>query len=121
MTHGIILFAHGSRDPLWHQPIQAVAARIAELDTRIPVRCSYLELTPPDLPTCAAALVAEGVRRITIVPMFLGVGRHAREDLPELLADLKTHHPEVTFALQPAIGEDTRVVDLLARVALGRD
>jgi len=27
-----------------------------------------------------------GVNHITIVPMFLGVGRHAREDLPELVA-----------------------------------
>ena len=24
----IVLFAHGSRDPLWHRPIQAVAAQI---------------------------------------------------------------------------------------------
>ncbi len=118
--HGIILFAHGSRDPLWHRPMEAVAARIAELDAQTPVRCAYLELTPPDLPACAAALVADGVSHITILPMFLGVGKHAREDLPQLLVTLKARHPEVTFALQPAIGEDPRVVDLLARMALGR-
>jgi sirohydrochlorin cobaltochelatase len=118
---GIILFAHGSRDPLWHRPMEAVAARIAELDTQTPVRCAYLELTPPDLPACAAALVAEGVSRITILPLFLGVGKHAREDLPQLLAGLKSAHPGVTFSLQPAIGEDPRVVDLLARMALGRN
>lgn len=119
--HGIILFAHGSRDPLWHRPMEAVAARIAELDPQTPVRCAYLELTSPDLPSCAAALVAEGVSRITILPLFLGVGKHAREDLPQLLATLTARHPDVTFALQPAIGEDARVVDLLARMALGRD
>lgn len=118
---GIILFAHGSRDPLWHRPMEAVATRIADLDAQTPVRCAYLELTTPDLPTCAAALVAEGVSHITILPLFLGVGKHAREDLPQLLATLKTRHPDVTFTLQPAIGEDARVVDLLARMALGRD
>ena len=26
--HAIVLFAHGSRDPLWHKPMEAVAARI---------------------------------------------------------------------------------------------
>lgn len=119
--HGIILFAHGSRDPLWHRPMEAVAARIAALDPQAPVRCAYLELTTPDLPACAAAMVAEGVSHITILPLFLGVGKHAREDLPQLLAALKTRHPAVTFTLQPAIGEDARVVDLLARMALGRD
>ena len=30
-SHGIVLFAHGSRDPLWHKPIEAVSARIAAL------------------------------------------------------------------------------------------
>ena len=47
--HAIILFAHGSRDPLWHRPIQAVAQRIAKRDAQVLVRCAYLELTAPDL------------------------------------------------------------------------
>ena len=31
MSHGVILFAHGSRDPAWHAPIEAVAARMRAL------------------------------------------------------------------------------------------
>lgn len=113
-----ILFAHGSRDPLWRQPMEAVAARARQLDAQTLVRCAYLELTEPDLPGCVAELVAAGARAITVVPMFLGVGRHAREDLPQLMATLQARHPQVSFRLQPAIGEDARVVDLLARIAL---
>lgn len=115
---GLILFAHGSRDPQWRAPMEAVAARAAALDPGAMVRCAYLELMAPDLPACAAALVAEEVKTITIVPMFLGVGRHAREDLPLLVADLRREHPQVGFELRPAIGEDERVVDMLARIAL---
>ena len=115
---GIILFAHGSRDPLWSQPMEAVAARTRQLDPQALVRCAYLELTAPDLPACAAELVAAGSRSITIVPMFLGVGKHAREDLPHLVADLQHRHPDVAWHLQGAIGEDARVTDLLARIAL---
>ncbi len=115
---GIILFAHGSRDPLWSQPMEAVAARTRQLDPQALVRCAYLELTAPDLPACAAELVASGVQSITIVPMFLGVGKHAREDLPHLVADLQHRHPDVAWHLQGAIGEDARVTDLLARIAL---
>lgn len=117
-ARGIILFAHGSRDPLWHQPMQAVAERVRGLEANANVACAYLELTAPDLPTCAAAMIAAGVQSLTIVPMFLGVGKHAREDLPQLITQLKADHPGVTFHLQPAIGEDTRVLDLLARVAV---
>ena len=35
-----------------------------------------------------------------------------------LVAELKRQHPQVSFELRPAIGEDARVVDMLARIAL---
>ncbi len=115
---GLILFAHGSRDPQWRAPMEAVALRAAALEPQARVACAYLELMEPDLPACAAAMVGEGLTTITIVPMFLGVGRHAREDLPEIVAGLRQKHPGVHFELRPAIGEDARVVEMLARYAL---
>ena len=114
----IILFGHGSRDALWHLPIQAVAVRIRTLSPSTTVACAYLELTEPSLAVCCAALVESGVAHITILPMFLGVGRHAREDLPALMAVLKQNHPKVVFEVQPAVGENTEVLDLLAKIAL---
>ena len=117
-TQGVVLFAHGSRDPLWHKPMEAVAAAISLTVPDIPVVCAYLELSSPDLFTACANLLAQGVHRITVVPMFLGVGRHAREDLPLLMAELKQKHPDVFFALRPAVGEDPRLVELLAKIAL---
>ena len=116
--HAIILFAHGSRDPQWHKPIQAVAARIAQRAPDTPVRCAYLELTTPDLPQVANTLVAEGATSMCVVPMFLGVGRHAREDLPALIHSLQAQHPNVAITCQPAVGEQERLLDLLADIAL---
>jgi sirohydrochlorin cobaltochelatase len=113
----VVLFAHGSRDPLWHKPMEAVAAHIASADHALNVRCAYLELSQPDLPTACQELVDGGVVQISIVPLFLGVGRHAREDLPLLVHDLRTRHPEVVFVLKPAVGEDPRLVQLLAQIA----
>ena len=115
---GLILFAHGSRDPQWRAPMEAVATRAAALEPQALVRTAYLELMAPDLPACAAAMVAQGLTDITIVPMFLGVGRHAREDLPQILAELRTQHPQVQFTLRPSIGEDARVIDMLAQLVL---
>lgn len=115
---GLILFGHGSRDPQWRAPLEAVAARAGALDTQTVARCAYLELMEPDLPSCVADLAARGVTSITIVPMFLGMGRHAREDLPALLRELQARHAQIRFHLRPAIGEDGRVVDMLARIAL---
>ena len=115
---GVVLFAHGSRDPLWRAPMEAVAKHAATLDPTATVACAYLELTEPDLPTVCAQMVGSGVTAITVVPMFLGVGKHAREDLPVLMNELKASHPQVTFSLQAAVGENPAVVDLLARIAV---
>ncbi len=117
MTAGVILFAHGSRDPLWRRPLEAVAARMAARTPATPVRCAYLELTEPDLPAAAAELAGLGLAAVRIVPMFLGAGRHVREDLPALVADLRQRHPGVQWELRPPVGEDERLLDLLADLA----
>lgn len=116
--HGTILFAHGSRDPLWRKPIEAVAAQVQLIAPAVLVRCAYLELTAPDLPTSAAELVALGVASITVVPMFLGVGKHAREDLPVLMSNLETSFPQIAFKLRPSIAEESEVIAVMARIAI---
>ncbi|EJE49923.1 hypothetical protein PMI14_05493 [Acidovorax sp. CF316] len=115
--HAIVLFAHGSRDPLWRAPMEAVAARIAAQQPRRPVACAYLELCAPALPEAVAQLVAQGARQVTVVPMFLGTGKHAREDLPVLVQQLRTAHTGVQFNVQTAIGEDPRMTALMAEIA----
>jgi sirohydrochlorin cobaltochelatase len=117
MKQAIILFAHGSRDPQWRRPMESVADRLTRLAPQALVRCAYLELTEPDLPAAAADLVRLGAGEVTIVPMFLGAGRHVREDLPALVEDLRVRHPAVRWMLQPPVGESERLLDLLAELA----
>ena len=113
----VILFAHGSRDPLWKRPIEAIAGRLRKLRPDARVVCAYLELDTPDLAAAAHDLVQSGVRHITVLPMFLGIGRHARADLPLLVQAVQRAHPELALELRNAVGEDERVLDLLACIA----
>lgn len=117
-TQGIILFAHGSRDPLWHKPMEAVAERIRQCAPDTVVGSAYLELSTPDLATAMQAMPPAGVRNVTVVPLFLGVGKHAREDLPVLVADLRLQYPDIQITLAPAVSEDPRLIQMLAEVAL---
>ena len=116
---GVILFAHGSRDPLWRLPIDAVAERVRAQQPNLPVAVAFLELTTPDLPSTVEVLMKQGVSRVRIVPMFLGVGRHAREDLPELVQGLTEAYPQMSFELLPAIGEHPAMTALMAEIAVG--
>ena len=115
---GIVLFAHGSRDPLWRAPIEAVAAQIRARQPETPVLCAYLEMCSPTLSDAASNLIAAGARQLRVFPLFFGVGKHAREDLPLLLAQLRAAHPDVAIELLPAAGEDDRLTALMADIAL---
>ena len=117
MTHAIVLFAHGSRDPLWRAPMEAVAAQVVARHPDRHVACAYLELCEPTLGDAADKLIAQGATQVTVVPMFLGTGKHAREDLPVLIQALRSTHPDVEFVVQTAIGEDPRMTTLMADIA----
>ena len=117
MQKAIVLFSHGSRDPLWRAPLEAVAARIAAQHPTRPVACAYLELCTPSLAEAVQQLVTQGAIHVTVVPMFLGTGKHAREDLPVLVQQLHAAHPGVRFHVQTAIGEDPRMTALMADIA----
>ena len=118
MTSAVILFGHGSRDPAWRQPMDAVAARIAARQPDVSVVCAFLELQQPSLEAAVDGLVAEGVAAIRLLPMFLGVGRHAREDLPLLVAEVRARHPQLQVTVMPSVGEQSDLLDLLADLAL---
>ena len=118
MKRGLLLFAHGARDPRWALPFEDVARRISAADPAMPVALSFLEFMSPGLVEAGAALAAQGCARIEVLPLFLGAGGHVRKDLPALLEQLREAHPGVQWLLRPAIGEDDSVVEAMARAAL---
>ncbi len=118
VTRGILLLAHGSRDARWREPVEAVMRRIRSQDAAVQVACAYLEFVAPDLPGAARTLIDSGACSIRVVPLFLGMGKHVREDLPRLLDALRDAHPLIDFSLATAVGEEPEVIGLLARIAL---
>jgi sirohydrochlorin cobaltochelatase len=115
---GLILFAHGSRDPRWAEPFEAVAAAVRERAPQVAVRLAYLELMQPDLHGAAAALVADSCTRIDVLPLFLGTGNHLKRDLPPMIDALRAAHPGIAIKLHAAVGEHPALTTTLADIAL---
>jgi sirohydrochlorin cobaltochelatase len=118
MTTGLILFAHGARDPRWATPFEAVAALVRAREPAAPVRLAYLEFMAPSLPEAGAELVAAGCQAVAVLPMFLGAGGHVRKDLPLLMDAMRAAHPGVDFRLHTAVGEQDGVMAVMADVAV---
>jgi sirohydrochlorin cobaltochelatase len=116
---GLLLFAHGARDPAWARPFEEVARRIAAERPGLPVALAYLEFMAPDIEAAGDSLAAQGCRRIHIVPMFLGGGGHVRRDVPPLVERLRERYGDaVQWLLHPAIGEQDAVMQAMAEASL---
>jgi len=116
----IILFAHGARDPEWAAPFRRIAARLREACPNLPVRLAFLELMQPALADAVAGMAAEGITRITLVPLFLAQGGHLKEDLPRLLEDICHSHPGITIDVTQAIGDSEVLSSAIADWALAQ-
>jgi sirohydrochlorin cobaltochelatase len=113
LKDGLILFAHGSREPEWARPFERIAAR---LRTEFVVELAYLEVMKPTLEQAVASLASKGAQRVRIVPLFLGAGGHVREDLPKLAGAARERHAGIEIILERAIGERQEVTDAIAAV-----
>jgi sirohydrochlorin cobaltochelatase len=110
----VVLFAHGSRDPDWAAPIQRIKSMVERERPHITVELAFLEVMQPTLLAAVDRLYQEGVKHITVAPMFLAPGAHVTQNIPELVAQAKRMYPSMSFRLLPSLGE---VEALLAAAA----
>lgn len=115
---GLLLFAHGARDPNWALPFEAVVRIVRVQRPTMPVELAFLEFMRPTLAEAGSRIALQGCTDVAVVPLFLGAGGHVRKDLPALLGELAATHPQVAWSLQPAIGEIDSVVQAMADAAL---
>ena len=116
---GILLVAHGSRDPNWKLPFEAIREETRRL-FHGPVSLAYLESASPDFAAAIDELAAQDVKTIRIVPVFLAAGSHIRIDLPRLVGTAKSRHGTIAFELTSTAGESATVQQAIAAFAVGR-
>lgn len=108
-----MLFAHGSREPLWARPFQRLAKAVSDR-SGCNVALAYLERMTPTLEDAVAALVAGGATKIRVVPVFLAAGGHVVADLPQRVARLRAQHCAALIEIDAPIGEQPRVIEAIA-------
>ena len=115
---GLLLFAHGARDPAWARPFEAVAERLRATRPQTPLVLAFLEFMAPAMAEGAEQLVAAGCSRVHVLPLFLGTGGHVRRDVPPMLDALRERHPGVAWVLHPPLGEHEAVLQAMCEACL---
>ncbi len=105
MKTGIILFAHGARDPNWARPVERLKRMLTERMPTALVDAAFLEHMSPTLEQAADGLVAQGATELSVVPVFIAQGGHLREDLPRRIKAIASAHPAVPVRIAPPIGD----------------
>ena len=110
----LVLFAHGARDPDWATPFRTIQRQVAARRTDLAVELAFLELMQPALPATLEKLAGAGYTAITIAPLFMAQGGHLKEDLPLKLAEIRKHHPAISFRISRPIGEVEGILSAIA-------
>lgn len=111
---GIVLFAHGARDPEWALPFEAMRARLQARRPECPVELAFLERMEPTLEGAVDALAARGAAAVTVFPIFMAQGGHLKHDLPRMIEAIRAKHPRMPIALASAVGEVPEIVEAIA-------
>lgn len=117
MKRGIVLFAHGARDPGWALPVQRLAGLIPAHDAGARVEIAFLEHLQPPLEQAVDKLVHEGINDVTVVPVFIAQGGHLKQDLPRIVGAIRDAHPHLVIRLAPPVGESAVVLEAMAAYA----
>ena len=117
---GLVLFAHGARDPEWARPFEAIRDRVRAQRPECPIALAYLEVMSPTLEDAIAALADEGASGITVFPLFMAQGGHLKQDLPRILDAVRSTRPNLPIALQTAIGDVPELLDAISAWILSR-
>jgi sirohydrochlorin ferrochelatase len=116
---GIIIVDHGSRNSEANCLIREVVDRFAcrfAAKYRI-VEPAHMELAEPSIRKAFDRCVARGATEVLVLPLFLGPGKHWREDIPGLAAFAAHAYPGVAWAVAPPLGADDLLLDLLDKRA----
>jgi sirohydrochlorin ferrochelatase len=109
----ILLLGHGSKAEGANQSIYLTAELIREQGGYDIVECAFLSLNPPYIHQGIERCIAQGAKKIILVPYFLLSGEHVRRDLPDKVRQEKIKYPEIDIALAPPIGFHPKLAEII--------
>jgi cobalt/nickel transport system permease protein len=110
----VILIGHGSRAAGADDDMDRVAETLQKETGGIVAVCRMSGRGIPLVPVLEKC-IREGAREIIVIPYFLHYGVHLRQDIPEMLREAVTAHPEVRLVLGRHLGYDESLVSLVGK------
>lgn len=112
----LVLMAHGSRNPDWGTPLEALTETVARQAGAEHVYLAYSQFSSPTLEEVVAA-ADPGIRRVRVLPLFMTSHGHVERDIRPIVEDLRRAHETLEVELLPPVGELPSFRILLVQLA----
>lgn len=109
----ILLLGHGSRAPGASDAMETVASDLRARRPEQPILVCHMELCEPTLEETLDLCAETGCFQVAILPYFLHLGMHLKEDIPQILDAAREKHPQLVIRLCPPIGYDIRLAEIV--------
>lgn len=114
-----VLWVHGSQKKEWATPFEVLLLKLKSEDPRRHWALAHLEGQGPRLESVVNDILdLESISIIKVIPLFLSVGKHVREDLSQSLDSLRSLHPEIQIVLASSLLENEVFQDYLLQTCL---
>ncbi|MDR0310875.1 MAG: CbiX/SirB N-terminal domain-containing protein [Acidobacteriota bacterium] len=110
---GILVIAHGSRAKETEATLEAVLSMAKSKLPGTVMECAFMEFSERTVDKGVSALAAKGVTEIKIVPYFLFMGIHMKEDIPNMVVECAQKYPGITITMTEPFGVDERLADII--------
>ena len=98
-----LFIAHGSREKSAQAGFDALLTNLSRLISEYPVLGAYLTLNQPSISDAVTSGVKQGLTEFIVVPLFFFEGAHVKQDIPQILADLKLKNTNLDFQVMPPV------------------
>jgi sirohydrochlorin ferrochelatase len=110
---GILAIAHGSRAKETEATLEAVMSIVKSKLPGYAVECAFMEFSERTVEKGVSALAEQAVSEIKIVPYFLFMGVHMKEDIPGLVKECAANYPDIKISMCAPLGFDERLADIV--------
>jgi sirohydrochlorin cobaltochelatase len=111
----VLLVGHGTRDQEGTRQFFQLGDRLAARLRPISVRPSLLEFQRPTIAEAWAELVAGGATHVHVVPLLLFAAGHAKQDIPEAIAQCQRQTPQVSADQTRPLSRHRGIIELVVQ------
>lgn len=111
----LVILSHGSRSLDFQAGFNEIVNLVKEKRKDIKVYGANMELCEPTIENVVSQIREENkeLKTIAIVPFFLFEGIHIKEDIPEIIEQLKEKHKGINFVFGKPLGADPVLAEIL--------